>query len=157
MVKYRKFKQSDIIPACKLITATYKKYNRREGSKAAINKYLNQFDPKIISQEKLEERFARATIAYVATDNKKIIGLIRGRKDRLVTLFVDGSYHKKRIGKKLAKLFEIEAKKIRGKIIKVRASIYAVPFYQKIGYKKTTGPRSFHGLKIQPMKKNLIK
>ena len=33
--------------------------------------------------------------------------------------------------------------------------MYAVPFYQKIGYKKTTGIRNLHGLKVQPMKKVL--
>jgi hypothetical protein len=37
--------------------------------------------------------------------------------------------------------------------IQIRASLYASAFYQKQGYKKTTGIRSFHGLKIQPMKK----
>jgi len=32
---------------------------------------------------------------------------------------------------------------------------YAAPFYQKIGYKKTTGIRNFRGLKVYPMKKAL--
>jgi hypothetical protein len=36
---------------------------------------------------------------------------------------------------------------------KITASLYAVPFYSKMGCKKTTGIRSFHGLKVQPMKK----
>jgi len=34
---------------------------------------------------------------------------------------------------------------------KIGASLYATPFYQKIGYKKTIGIRSF----IQPMEKEL--
>ncbi len=50
--------------------------------------------------------------------------------------------------------FEKEAKK-NSSYIKTRASLFAVPFYRKMGYKKTTGIRKFKGLKIQPMKKIL--
>jgi hypothetical protein len=37
----------------------------------------------------------------------------------------------------------------------LRSSLYATPFYESVGYKKTTGIRHFHGLRIQPMKKIL--
>ena len=39
--------------------------------------------------------------------------------------------------------------------IKIRASLYATSFYEKLGYKKTTGTRPFYGFKIQPMSKKL--
>ena len=51
--------------------------------------------------------------------------------------------------------FENEAKKWGSKEIKIRASLFSVLFYERIGYKKTTGTRNFMGLKIQPMKKVL--
>jgi hypothetical protein len=37
----------------------------------------------------------------------------------------------------------------------LRGSLYATPFYQSMGYRKTTGVRKLHGLKIQPMRKEL--
>ena len=55
----------------------------------------------------------------------------------------------------LVKKFERNAQKYGSKKIKIRASLFAVPFYKKMGYKKTTGIRNFKGLKIQPMKKIL--
>jgi GNAT superfamily N-acetyltransferase len=153
MIKYRKLQKLDITPACDLIFTTFKKFNSHDGSPAAVKKYLSLFDRKLNSTEELEKRFARSPIAYVAIDGKKIVGVMRGRPDRLVNLFVNGSRHKHGIGKKLVNIFEAEAKKMRGKIVKIRASLYAMPFYQKMGYRKTTGQRLFHGLKIQPMKK----
>jgi hypothetical protein len=45
-------------------------------------------------------------------------------------------------------------------VISLAATLYAVPFYEAMGYKKTTGVRncwSFggRGLKYQPMKKQI--
>ena len=47
-----------------------------------------------------------------------------------------------------------------GRSIKVAATLYAVPFYLAMGYKRTTGVRAYHafgasGLQYQPMKKVL--
>ena len=46
-------------------------------------------------------------------------------------------------------------KDLNGKtnILKVYSSLYAIPFYQKIGYKKSTGIRWKKGMVCQPMKK----
>lgn len=81
--------------------------------------------------------------------------MIRGRKGRIINLFVVGKHHQKGIGKLLVNRFELESRKQGSKEIKVRASLYAVPFYQKMGYKKTTGIRNFRGLKVWPMRKEL--
>lgn len=45
-------------------------------------------------------------------------------------------------------------------VVRVAATLYAIPFYAALGYRKTTGIRngwSFegHGLRYQPMKKIL--
>jgi hypothetical protein len=40
-------------------------------------------------------------------------------------------------------------------MIRIRSSLYAVPFYRKLGYKKSTGVRGFKGLKMQPIIKKL--
>ena len=47
-----------------------------------------------------------------------------------------------------------------GEVIRLASTLYAVSFYQKLGYKKSTGVRtgwSFEGenFKWQPMKKSL--
>jgi len=78
-----------------------------------------------------------------------------GKKNELVRLFIHHRYHGKGIGQKLMQRYEAQCLR-RGAIsIRVHASLYAVGFYTKMGYKKTTGVRNVKGLKVQPMKKVL--
>lgn len=95
-------------------------------------------------------------IFFLAIDKQKIVGMIRGTENRIINLFVLGSYHGKGIGKKLVEKFEMEARKGNSKIIKIRSSLFAISFYEKMGYKKSTGIKNFKGIKIQPMWKSFI-
>jgi hypothetical protein len=61
----------------------------------------------------------------------------------------------------LVEHFEQECMKLGGKVIRLASTLYAVPFYQRLGYKKSTGVRrgwSFEGrgFRWQPMKKPLF-
>lgn len=87
--------------------------------------------------------------------NNRLVGVVRGKKDRIINLFVDESFHGQGIGQKLVKLFEKKAKKLGSNMIKTRSSLYASVFYQKQVYKKTTGIRKFHVIKVQPLKKDI--
>jgi predicted N-acetyltransferase YhbS len=157
MIKLRNFRKKDAKAVALLIIKTYRQFNRTEFTKkSAVQKYLDYYNPKKNSIEQLYKKFRRTTIFFVAVDNNKIVGMIRGNSSRIINLFVGAKQHKKGIGKILVHKFESESKKQKCKAIKTRASIYAVPFYQKIGYKKTTGVRNFHGLKVYPMKKVLL-
>lgn len=135
---------------------TYKTFNSDEFYKrSAVTDYINYYDPAKNSVQELYQNFQRTPIFYVAVEGKRIIGMIRGRPERVSNLFVAKMSHNKGIGTKLMHTFETQAKKLNSKEIKIRASLYATPFYEKIGYQKTTGIRNFRGLKVQPMKKVL--
>lgn len=156
MIKIRKFKNSDLRKVALLVANTFKKFNAQEYfEKEAIKNYLNQYDLNKNSKQKLLQLFKKTPIAYVAVENNKIIGIIRGKKDKITNLFVDKNYHRREIGKKLIEKFENEVIKQGSNKIKICSSIYAVSFYKKMGYQKTTGIKNFHGLKTQPMKKIL--
>jgi GNAT superfamily N-acetyltransferase len=152
----RKFRETDTKKVSILIKNTFLRYNNKEGSKKAINEYINLYNTTGDKIKLLEQKFLKS-ISIVAIDNKKIIGVIRGRKDRIFNLFVLGNYHGQGIGKKLIERFEKECKKHKTTKIKVRASLFAIVFYQINGYRKTTGIRNFKGLKTQPMQKILIR
>ena len=153
-IKLRKFKKSDAKAIALLIIKTHKRFNGREFfKKSAVQEYLDYYSLEKNSISGLCKKFQRTPIFYVAVNNKKIIGIIRGRLGYITNLFIDGAYHKKGIGRRLVEKFEADIKKQKAKVIKIRASLYAAPFYQKVGYKKTTGIRNFRGLKIYPMKK----
>lgn len=150
----RKFKGEDTEKISVLIKNTFLKYNCKEGSKKAVNEYVGLYD---IAGDKimLLKQIFLESISFVAIDNKKIVGVIRGREDRIFNLFVLGNYHGQGMGKKLIERFEKECRKHKTTKIKVRSSLFAITFYQLNGYSKTTGIRSFRGLKIQPMQKTL--
>ncbi len=150
----RRYKLSDARKVAEVISSTFGKFNNKEGTKEAVNRYITNYSPKKDVKE-LQHSFERTPIHFVAIDKTRIIGMIRGNKNRVVNLFVFGKYHGKGIGKNLLATFEKESKKQGSKLIKIRASLYAINFYQSQGYKKTTGIRNFMGLKIQPMVKRL--
>lgn len=138
-----------------LISWTYQSFNNQEGSPQAVKNYLQQFNLEENSLADLQKRFNSSTINFSAFVDGKMVGIVRGRKDRLVNLFVVGEFHRQGIGRELVRRFEESAKKEQAKVIKIRASLFARDFYSRLGYQKTTGVRMFHGLKIQPMKKVL--
>jgi len=153
-MKIKKYNPSDLQEVTNLIRETFRKFNSKEGTKKGIKKYLDYYDTRK-NIDKIKETFSKNTIFFVIKKKNKIMGLIRGRKNKIENLFVKGEYHNKGIGRKLVEKFEKEAKKQKSKEIRIRASLYSIPFYKKIGYKKTTGIRNMKGIKIQPMRKRL--
>ncbi len=154
-MKIRKYKKTDLKEAARLISKTFARFNNTEGTKKGVRDYIERYTPREKNLSKIKDEFARTPIFYVAVEKNKIIGLVRGKPNKLGNLFVDGKYHRKNIGRRLVSRFEEEAKKKKSKLIKVSASLYSVPFYQKMGYKKTTGVRCMHGLNMQSMQKRL--
>jgi GNAT superfamily N-acetyltransferase len=155
-MKIRKFQKKDTKEVASLISRTYDKYNSSDYfDKKAAKDYSNFFNPNKTSEKEIFEIFNKATIFYVAEEDGKIIGTIRGTPDRISSLFVDGTQHKKGIGKKLLFKFEDEALKQGSKEIKLRSQLFSVIFYEKMGYKKTRGIINAKGLKVYPMRKAL--
>lgn len=146
----RKYKKSDAKAVARVISSTYSTFNKYEGTRSAVREYVMNYSP-TKDIEILHAQFRKSPIHFVAEKNNKIIGMIRGRPGRIYNLFVLGSYHGVGIGKQLLDRFEKTAKQQGSNEIRIKASLHATRFYQRNGYKKTTGERSFMGLKIQPM------
>jgi len=97
-------------------------------------------------------------MVFVAEEDNEIVGVLRGCKERLQSLFVRADHHRRGIGQKLVDHFEAECiRQGSGKVV-LAATLYAIPFYTAMGYIKSTGVRngwSFEGtgLKYKPMKK----
>jgi len=104
----------------------------------------------------------KSEFVWVAEERGKIVGVLRGRMDRLGSLFVVKSHHYQGVGRLLVERFEEKIIERDGKVIRVVSSLYAVPFYEWLGYKKSTGVRkswSFegYGFPIQPMRRVIRK
>lgn len=107
-------------------------------------------------------RAIEAPLVLVAERDGSIIGVLRGgridgrQRTVLQSLFVDGDHHRQGIGRRLAEHFERTCRDGRVTRIKVAATLFAVPFYQSLGYRRSTGVRTMgsggtSGLIYQPM------
>lgn len=167
-ITIRNYKQSDSAEVGRLIADTYSEFNLSFASPEDKELMLGPFrharslDP--AHQETITEVLESPIflVAEIETGTKdQIVGVLRGRKERLASLFVRKDYHRQGIGRRLVKNFENEMRDQDVRMIRVAATLYAVSFYARLGYKKSTGVRtswSFdgYGLPYQPMKKKLI-
>jgi GNAT superfamily N-acetyltransferase len=164
MVAIRPYRASDAKDIGRLIADTYCEFNLSFASPEERDRLLGPFKHARSAEQSHQEAIARvirADMMLVAEEDGEIVGVLRGRKQRLQSLFVRGDHHRLGIGRGLVEHFEQACKEQGATEIRVAATLYAVPFYQEMGYKKTTGVRSgwsFDGrLPWQPMKKVLVR
>jgi GNAT superfamily N-acetyltransferase len=161
MIQIRDYQPNDARETGRLIKDTYSDFNLSFLPLSKLGDFLGPFyyaeseDPVHIQSI---HSVILSEIVLLAENAGQIVGVLRGRIDRLGSLFVHGDFHYQGIGRALVEEFESQIQSKGGSVIRVASTVYAVSFYQKMGYKKSTGLRngnSFqgHGLPIQPMKK----
>ncbi len=161
MITIRSYTDSDAESVGILIADTYSQYNLDFASPRELPKLLGPFAQARSTEpahRKAIIRVLKAAMLFVAEEDNEIVGVLRGRKERLQSLFVRGTHHRRGIGRKLVEHFEAECLRQGSNKVVLAATLFAVPFYTAMGYKKSTGVRngwSFEGagLKYQPMKK----
>ncbi len=163
MIVIRDYQEADAQSVGKLIAGTYSEFNLAHLPPDERGPFLGPFQyarsPESAHQDAIAQ-VIRAAMVFVADDDGEILGVLRGRRDKLQSLFVSGDHHRQGIGRELVKRFEEECAREGSREIWVRATLFAVPFYLSMGYKRTTGVRSMRsfegrGLPYQPMKKVL--
>jgi GNAT superfamily N-acetyltransferase len=163
MISLRDYQESDARQVGILIADTYSEFNLSFASPEELKLLLGPFqharstDP---DHQALIAQMIRSEMVFVADDDGDIVGVLRGRPERLGSLFVRKDHHRQGVARRLVEHFERACREQNSTVIRVAATLYAVPFYQAMGYKKSTGVRSGwsfegHGLQIQPMKKML--
>lgn len=163
MIIIRAYRESDAGCVGKLIADTYSKFNLSFAPPEERSAFLGPFQYAESLERSHQEAIAtviQASMVFVAEKDADVVGVLRGRKDKLQSLFVRGEFHRQGIGRRLVARFEDDCIRQGALEIRLMATLYSVPFYQALGYKKTTGVRrmkSFdgEGLEYQPMKKVL--
>jgi len=165
MIEIRCYQESDAESVGKLIADTYGEFNLSFMPPEARGPFLGPFryarSPEKAHQDAISE-VVRAPMVYVAEDDGEVVGVLRGRRERLASLFVRGDRQRQGIGRRLVERFEQESVRQGTRVLRVAATQYAIPFYLALGYRRSTGVRtgwSFEGrgLKVQPMRKVLGK
>ena len=159
----RDYRETDAPAVGILIADTYRKYNL---DFATADEQIMLLGPFANAHSDAPEDLAmvaqtiRAKMVYVAVDGQEVVGVLRGSPGRLHSLFVREDYHRRGVGRLLVERFEKACRDAGSTQITLASSLYAVPFYLSVGFKRSTGvrdSRSFGapGLRIQPLKKVL--
>lgn len=163
MLIIRDYDNSDSEAVGQLIADTYSEFNlsfATEAQKALLLGPFRHAKSNEPAHKKAIAEVISATMVFVAEADGQIVGVLRGRPERLQTLYVRGDFHRQGIGRRLVERFEQECLRRGATVIRVASSLYAVPFYRVLGYKCSTGVRpgwSFggSGLQVQPVRKVL--
>jgi predicted N-acetyltransferase YhbS len=163
MMKIRNYTERDAPSVGILIADAYAEFNLDFADPAEMKRLLGPFyyarSQETAHQQAIVE-VLRSAMMYVAEAEGEIVGVLRGREARLASLFVRKDHHRQGIGRRLVETFEAESRVLGVPVIRVAATLYAVPFYLAMGYRRSTGVRagwSFEGqgLLYQPMRKVL--
>jgi GNAT superfamily N-acetyltransferase len=162
-IRIRLYREDDAASVGRLIARTYRAYNLSEADPEEQERLLGPFrfaESDSPHHQRAIQDVLHSPMLYVAEVDGRICGVLRGRANVLASLFVDGRMHRRGIGRRLVERFEKDSRNVGVQWVRVASTLFAVPFYQAMGYKKTTGVRrlrSFDGnsLFYQPMKKHL--
>jgi GNAT superfamily N-acetyltransferase len=163
LIVIREYRERDANQVGILIANTYSTFNLSFAAPEEICAFLGPFQYANSLEKSHQEEIARvirAAMVFVAEAEAEIVGVLRGRKDKLQSLFVSQDHHRQGIGRRLVQRFERDCISQGSGVIRLMSTLYAVPFYQAVGYKKSTGVRKMNsfegeGLEYQPMKKVL--
>ncbi len=111
MTTIRCYTESDAESVGRLIADTYSAYNLASVPSEELDLFLGPFryarSPEQAHREAIA-RVIRSAMVFVAEDDGEIVGVLRGRVDRLASLFVRGDHHRQGIGRRLVECFEAE-------------------------------------------------
>jgi len=163
MITIRRYGEEDAESVGRLIADTYTRFNLSSVPPEELGLFLGPFQHAWSPQQAHQEAIAvvlRAAMVFVAEDDGRIVGVLRGKSDKLQSLFVSADHQRQGVGRRLVQCFEQECERQGSAQIRVQATLYGVPFYQAMGYRRTTGARAMRsfegrGLQYQPMKKVL--
>ncbi len=163
MITIRCYEESDAESVGRLIADTYSEFNLSFLPPEERGPFLGPFrharSPEKAHRDAISE-VVRSPMVYVAEEDGEVVGVLRGRRERLASLFVRGDRQRQGIGRRLVERFEQESLEQGTRVVRVAATLYGTLFYLAMGYKRSTGVRtgrSFEGrgLKTQPMRKVL--
>ena len=150
-----RIKESDIPELTKMIKFTCEECFKLYYPQSIIQKTIKALD-----EDGIKNR-ASWTHFYVVKDEDKIIGCGAigpywgsETESSLFTIFVDPKMQGKGIGKQIIKTLEQDEYFIRAKRIEIPASLFAIPFYLKMGYKHKNGELIFENDNIKLEKFN---
>lgn len=140
-ITVRQLKGNEVSRGLELVWEVFKVYEAPDYPKEGIEEFYKSIhDPNYLSMLQI----------FGAFREEKIVGVIATRNggSHVALFFVAGKYHRQGIGKKL---FETVLAQCTQDEMTVNAAPYAVPIYEKLGFKITDEEQSVNGVRYNPM------
>jgi GNAT superfamily N-acetyltransferase len=91
---------------------------------------------------------------YGIRTNGTLLGYIAvSKKFHIAQLYIVSTEQRRGLGRMLISFIEQQVKSSGGSRLTVKASLNAVPFYEKCGFEITSDPQEISGIRFQPMQK----
>ena len=145
--RIRLAKASDIVQVSQLVHSLSRYYLKDE------QQTLPHWFADTLTQDAFAERFASVDFANFVYEEAGIIyGYIAIKKPHhLYHLFVKASMHHRGLGTRLWQYVVETLSLNHAEVVMVRASLNAVPFYNKLGFEVTDTVNEKEGIQYQPM------
>jgi GNAT superfamily N-acetyltransferase len=146
-IVYSELNKRDIPEAHALVRKVYDEFLSGENTRRG-NEVFYDF----IKNENAEGRLSENSFALAARNNNRICGMIEIKNyNHVCLLFVQSEMQNRGIAKTLYQKALAKCIRKNSNFIDVNSSLYAVPVYEKLGFKKTGDKTILKGIQFVPM------
>jgi ribosomal protein S18 acetylase RimI-like enzyme len=148
-VVYRAVRPGEETAVSNLVARSFNEFIAPDFSGEGIDEFFKYANPRSLAKRSEDSHFV-----LVAEADGEIAGMIEVREMRHISmLFVDKAHHRKGIGKGL---FRLALERIMSAnpppgSVTVHSSRFAVPFYENLGFTKTSEEKIIYGVVHIPM------
>jgi GNAT superfamily N-acetyltransferase len=146
---YRKIIAGDEVAVCNLVARSFNEFIAPGFSEEGVEEFYRYVNPRA-----LHRRWRTGYHVILAEYEGNIAGVVEVKKRRHISmLYVEKAYHRKGIASELLNqaLDYILSRSPKTKEVTVNSSPYAVPFYERAGFRKTDEEKVIHGIVHVPM------
>ena len=138
----RKIRQEEIEKALLLVWQVFQQYEAPDYTQEGSAEFYKSIH---------DEKYLSELCWYGAFVQDDLVGVLATRSAgaHIALFFVEGKYHRQGIGKQL---YQAARAANHSNMMAVNSSPYAVPVYQKLGFRNTGSEQVVNGLRFTPMK-----
>jgi ribosomal protein S18 acetylase RimI-like enzyme len=148
-IVYRAARPGEETAVSNLVARSFNEFIAPDFSDEGIDEFFKYANPRSLAKRSGNNHFV-----LVAEAEGEIAGMIEVREMKHVSmLFVDKAHHRKGIGKELFRLAleRIMSAESHPENVTVHSSRFAVPFYESLGFTKTSEEKIIYGIIHIPM------
>ncbi len=148
-MKYRFMKSGEETEVCALVSRSFNEFVAPGYSQEGVDEFLKYAQP-----DSLLRRSQTGHFVVVAQVQDTIVGMVEVRGNKHISmLFVDKNFQQRGIGKELVKKSLEIAQSNNPELaqMSINSSPYAVPIYEKLGFRKKEPEQMKNGIRFTPM------